>query len=77
MAIDNATRIRALKIYDRHNQESAIDFINKFTKTDNGHKCRTEFQWRLQELGMIYVHIKPAAPRLNGKVERTHLTDQQ
>lgn len=27
-AIDNATRIRALKIYDRHNQSNAIDFIN-------------------------------------------------
>ncbi|NGO56084.1 transposase [Mesorhizobium camelthorni] len=27
-AIDDATRIRALKIYDRHNQANAIDFIN-------------------------------------------------
>ena len=27
-AIDDATRIRALKIYDRHNQSNAIDFIN-------------------------------------------------
>jgi transposase len=27
-AIDDATRIRALKIYERHTQENAIDFIN-------------------------------------------------
>ena len=27
-AIDDATRIRALKIYQRHNQKNAIDFIN-------------------------------------------------
>ena len=27
-AIDDAARIRALKIYDRHNQSNAIDFIN-------------------------------------------------
>lgn len=46
-AID-ATRIRALKIYERHTQENAIDFINyvveKFPfristiRTDNGHE---------------------------------------
>lgn len=27
-AIDDATRIRALKIYERHTQDNAIDFIN-------------------------------------------------
>ncbi|PTM51505.1 hypothetical protein C8P69_110173 [Phreatobacter oligotrophus] len=27
-AIDDATRVRALKIYDRHNQANAIDFID-------------------------------------------------
>jgi hypothetical protein len=26
--IDDATRIRALKIYERHTQENAIDFID-------------------------------------------------
>ena len=26
---------------------------------------------------MIHVYIKPATPRLNGKVERSHLTDKQ
>ncbi len=28
-------------------------------------------------LGMEHVYIKPATPRLNGKVERSHLTDKQ
>ena len=27
-AIDDATRARALKIYPKHNQESAIEFVN-------------------------------------------------
>jgi hypothetical protein len=27
-AVDDATRIRALKIYDRHNQSNAINFIH-------------------------------------------------
>ncbi len=27
-AVDDATRIRALKIYDRHTQANAIDFVD-------------------------------------------------
>jgi transposase-like protein len=47
-AIDDATRVRALKIYRRHTQANAIDFINyvvdKFPfrirtiRTDRGHE---------------------------------------
>jgi transposase-like protein len=47
-AIDDTTRVRALKIYTRHTQASAIDFIDtvvdKFPsriqtiRTDRGHK---------------------------------------
>lgn len=40
-AIDDATCIRALRIYDRHNQSTAIDFIN--TVID-------EFQFRIREM---------------------------
>ncbi len=29
------------------------------------------------ELRMRYVHIKPRSPQLNGKVERSHRTDQE
>lgn len=86
-AIDDATRIRALKIYDRHNQANAIDFINyvvelfpfriKVVRTDNGHEFQSKFHWHVEDLGMIHVYIKPSTPRLNGKVERSHLTDKQ
>jgi len=31
----------------------------------------------VEDLGMIHVYIKPASPNLNGKVERSHLTDKQ
>lgn len=47
-AIDDATRIRALKIYNKHNQQNSIDFVNyvikkfpfriKMIRTDNGHE---------------------------------------
>lgn len=85
-AIDDCTRIRALKIYSAHTQASSIDFINhvvekfpfriKIVRTDNGHEFQSKFHWHVTDLGMIHVYIKPGSPRLNGKVERSHLTDQ-
>jgi len=84
-AVDDATRVRALKIYNRHTQQNAIDFIDyvisKFpfrihtVRTDNGHEFQAQFHWHLQDLGIRHVYIKPRTPRLNGKVERSHATD--
>ena len=86
-AIDDATRIRALKIYQRHNQKNAIDFINyvidKFPfrihtiRTDRGHEFQAQFHWHVEDKGMRHVYIKPRSPELNGKVERSHRTDQE
>jgi len=86
-AIDDATRIRALRVYERHNQANAIDFINyvvekfpfriKMIRTDNGSEFQAKFHWHIEDLGMVHVYIKPASPNLNGKVERSHLTDKQ
>ncbi len=38
---------------------------------------RTKFHAHVSDLGMIHTYIKPRTPRLNGKVERSHLTDQR
>lgn len=86
-AIDDATRVRALKIYQRHNQKSAIDFIDyvveKFpfrihtVRTDRGHEWQAQFHWHVEDKGMRHVYIKPRSPQLNGKVERSHRTDQE
>ena len=86
-AIDDATRIRALKIYERHTQQNAIDFVNyviaKFPfrintiRTDNGHEFQAKFHWHLEDMGVRHTYIKPRTPRLNGKVERSHGTDQR
>jgi len=85
-AIDDATRIRALKIYQRHTQQNAIDFIkyvvNKFPfrihtiRTDRGHEFQALFHWYVEDQGMQHVYIKPRSPQLNGKVERSHRSDQ-
>lgn len=86
-AIDDATRIRALKMYQRHNQTSAIDFIDyvieKFpfrihtVRTDRGHEFQAKFHWHVEDKGIRHVYIKPRSPQLNGKVERSHRTDQE
>ena len=78
---------RVFVIYDRHNQSNAIDFINtiinKFpfrireVRTDNGHEFQAKFHWHVEDLGIRHAYIKPASPQLNGKVERSHRTDQQ
>ena len=84
-AIDDATRIRALKIYRRHNQKNAIKFIDyvieKFpfrihtARTDRGHEFQARFHWHVEDRGIRHVYIKPRSPQLNGKVERSHRSD--
>jgi transposase InsO family protein len=86
-AIDDATRIRALKVYREHNQANAIAFLDyvigkfpfriKYVQTDNGHEFQSRFHWHAEDRGVVHRYIRPASPHLNGKVERSHLTDHQ
>jgi len=85
-AIDDATRIRALKIYEKHTQKSAIDFvdyvISRFpfrihtNRTDRGHEFQAQLDWHVEDNGIEHVYIKPRTPELNGKVERSTRTDK-
>ena len=71
-AIDDATRIRALQIFPKHDQNSAIKFIEyvveKFPfrihtiRTDRGHEFQARFHWHVEDLGMRHVYIKPRTP---------------
>lgn len=86
-AIDDATRIRSLKIYERHTQANAIDFVDHIVatfpfriqeiRTDNGHEFQAKFHWHVEDKGMRHAYIKPSSPQLNGKVERSHRSDEQ
>ena len=86
-AIDDATRARALKVYERHTQANAQNFIDYIRQTfpfrihtiqtDNGHEFQAKFHWHCEDLGIRHVYIRPASPHLNGKVERSHRTDKQ
>jgi len=86
-AIDDATRVRALKIYTRHTQKNAIAFVDhivaKFPfriqqiRTDRGHEFQAQFHWHVEDLGIRHAYIRPRTPQLNGKVERSHRSDQE
>jgi len=86
-AIDDATRVRALKVYRRHTQKNAIDFVDhiieKFPfrlqqiRTDRGHEFQAQFHWHVEDRGIRHVYIKARTPQLNGKVERSHRSDQE
>ena len=77
-AIDDATRNGTLQTFAEHNQDRAIQFleyvVERFpfristVRTDRGHEFQARFHW--------HVYIKPQTPQLNGKVERSHRTDQ-
>jgi transposase InsO family protein len=45
-------------------------------RTDRGHEFQARFHWHVEDHGMRHVYIKPQAPQLNVKVERSHRTDQ-
>jgi transposase InsO family protein len=86
-AIDDCTRIRVLRIYDRLNQDNAIRFLDyvleklpfkvEVIQTDNGAEFGSRFHYHVLDRGIGHVYIKPATPRLNGKVERSHRIDQE
>ena len=86
-AIDDATRVRALKVYDKHTQANGQDFVDhiiekfpfriKEIRTDEGHEFQAKFHWHVEDQGIRHAYIKRATPQLNGKVERSHRSDQQ
>jgi transposase InsO family protein len=84
-AVDDCTRIRVLRIYERLSQKSAIQFLDyvlaklpfrvERIQTDNGAEFQSAFHYHVLDRGIDHVYIRPATPRLNGKVERSHRID--
>ena len=86
-AIDDCTRTRVLRIYPRNDQKTAIQFADyvleklpfqvEVIQTDNGAEFQRAFHWHILDRGIDHTYIKPATPRLNGKVERSHRIDAE
>ena len=76
-----------LRIYPKCNQKTAIQFLDHLLEklpfrvdaiqTDNGGEFGTQFHYHVLDRGMRHIYIKPATPRLNGKVERSHRIDNE
>ncbi len=56
---------------------SKFPFRIQTVRTDNGHEFQAKFHWHVEDLGIRHVYIRPRTPRLNGKVERSHGTDER
>ena len=69
-AIDYCTRLRVLRIYDRNNQKTAIQFADyviarlpfqvQTIQTDDGAEFQSSFHWHLLDRGIQHRYIKPA-----------------
>ena len=44
---------------------------------ERGHEWQAQFHWHVEDQGIRHVYIKPRSPQLNGKVERSHRSDQE
>ncbi len=69
---------------ERKTSCSFIDnVIDKFpfriceVRTDRGHEFQAKFHWHVEDKGIRHAYIKPRSPQLNGKVERSHRSDQE
>ncbi len=79
--------MRVLRIYERCNQKAAIQFADyvaerlpfpiEVIQTDNGSEFGPTYHWHVLDKEIGHVYIKPATPRLNGKVERSHRIDSE
>ena len=86
-AVDEATRYRVLRIYTHNSIPNAIAFLDEVrqrlpmaiqrVQTDHGNEFGTDFTWHLRDLGIAHRRIPPGCPEVNGKVERSHRTDEE
>jgi transposase InsO family protein len=86
-AIDDCTRLRVLRVYPKHDQKTAIQFLDyvleklpfqvETIQTDNGAEFQAAFHWHVLDRGIKHTYIRPGTPRLNGKVERSHRIDAE
>lgn len=85
-AIDDCSRYRVLRIYQRRTAANTLDFLDKVfeempfpiqrIQSDRGREFfAIKVQQRLLEYGVKFRPIKPGSPHLNGKVERSQRTD--
>ena len=71
----------------RSDQKTAIQFLDyvlsrlrfqgEKVQTDNGAEFQSSFHWHVLDQGIGHIYIRPATPRLTGKVQRSHRIDAE
>ena len=85
-AIDDCTRIRVLRAYDRLQPDDldpvprrghgeAARSASRRSRPTTERSSSQHFHYHVLDRGIGHVYIRPATPRLNGKVERSHRID--
>jgi transposase InsO family protein len=73
--------------FDNSIQNTAVQFLDyvlakllfrvERIQTDNGAEFQSAFHYHVLDRGIGHVYIRPATPRLNGKMERSHRIDAE
>lgn len=75
--------LRYAKKVPGHHIQVDVKFLSlktnndKKVRTDRGHEFQAQFHWHVEDKRIRHVYIKPRSPQLNGKVERSHRSDQE
>ena len=80
--VDDRSRFALAKIYERHTQDNAIDFLHhiiarspfiiRAIRTDCGSEWSTRFSLACALAGIEHIKNEPYHPEHNGKVEKFH-----
>lgn len=62
---------------DEREVNRKLPFRIQQIRTDRGYEFQTLFHWHVEDRGIQHVYIKPRSPQLNGKVERSHRSEQE
>jgi len=87
-AVDDCSRYRVLGVYNRATAANTLDFLDRVVEempfpiqrvqTDRGREFfAVKVQEKLMDYCIKFRPNKPAAPHLNGKVERSQRTDKE
>ncbi|GGA62292.1 hypothetical protein GCM10011499_35810 [Pelagibacterium lentulum] len=55
----------------------AITYRQSFFPTCYGHEFRAKFHWHAEDQGFRHAYVRRGTSQPNGKVERSHRSDQQ
>ena len=76
-APDNNIKSRRLRQIEAPVIGAKFPFRIQQIRTDRGHDFQAQFHWHVEDLGIRHAYIKARTPQLNGKIERSHRSDQE